>query len=74
NGKYAIKTNLKDYVEKLKATTLISTEALGMAFEPEQKFENPDGTSIVFNEDYFGNSCGLNPIAGPFSEKSLETM
>ncbi len=74
NGKYAIKTNLKDYVEKLKAATLISTETLGMAFEPEQKFENPDGTSIVFNEDYFGNSCGLNPIAGPFSEKSLGSL
>jgi len=74
NGKYAIKTNLKDYVQKLKATTLISTETLGMAFEPEQKFENSDGTSIVFNEDYFGNSCGLYPIAGPFLEKSLKTM
>ena len=74
NGKYSIKTNLGDYVQKLKATTLISTETLGMAFEPEQKFENPDGTSIVFNEDYFGNSCGLNPLAGPFAENSLKTI
>ncbi|MDF2844153.1 MAG: hypothetical protein K0R00_2579 [Herbinix sp.] len=73
NGKYSIKTNLGDYVQKLKATTLISTETLGMAFEPEQKYENPDGTSIVFNEDYFGNSCGLYPIAGPFAEKFFTT-
>jgi hypothetical protein len=58
----------------LKATTLISTETLGMAFEPEQKYENPDGTPIVFNEDYFGNFRGLCPIAGPFSEKALKTM
>lgn len=71
NGKYTVKTNLNDYIKELK-TTLVSTETLGMAFEPEQRFENPDGTSIVFNEDYYGNDCGLFPIAGPFAEKSLE--
>ena len=74
NGKYGIQTNLNDYVHSLKASALISTDTLGMAFEPEQKFENPDGTSIVLNVDYFGNSSGLSPISGPFSEKSLKML
>lgn len=74
NGKYGIQTNLNDYVHSLKAAALISTDTLGMAFEPEQKFENPDGTSIVLNVDYFGNSSGLSPISGPFSEKSLKML
>ncbi len=30
---------------------VISTDTLGMAFEPEEKFENPDGTPIVILED-----------------------
>lgn len=74
NGKYGIQTNLNDYVHSLKAAALISTDTLGTAFEPEQKFENPDGTSIVLNVDYFGNSSGLSPISGPFSEKSLKML
>ena len=39
----------------------------GYAFEPEQRFENPDGTSIVFNEDYFGEHRGISTIPGPFA-------
>ena len=50
---------------------MISTEVLGMAFEPEQKFENPDGTEIIFDEDYFG-SRQETVIAGPFAELSEE--
>ena len=38
-----------------------------MAFEPEEYFENPDGTSIIFNEDYFGNRQAVNPLPGPFA-------
>ena len=46
---------------------MISTETLGEAFEPEEKFENPDGTDIVFDRDYFGNHRGLRTIPGPFA-------
>ena len=53
------------------AAQMISTEVLGMAFEPEQKFENPDGTEIIFDEDYFG-SRQETVIAGPFAELSEE--
>lgn len=45
---------------------IVSTKTLGMAFEPEQKYENPDGSPIVFNQDFFGNHRGTHTWAGPF--------
>ena len=46
---------------------VISTETLGEAFEPEQKYENPDGTPIIFDRDYFGGHRGAGPLPGPFA-------
>ena len=46
---------------------MISTEVLGKAFEPEQYFENPDGTPICFDSDYFGSHRGVDVIPGPFA-------
>ncbi|MFC5630357.1 MULTISPECIES: right-handed parallel beta-helix repeat-containing protein [Streptococcus] len=63
-----LETNLYDVLPELK-TGVISTETLGMAFEPEQKFENPDGSPIVFDTDYFDNRHSLVPLAGPFINK-----
>ena len=48
---------------------IISTETLGMAFEPEQKYENPDGSPIIFNQDFFGNHRDVKTAAGPFADK-----
>ncbi|QUC67863.1 right-handed parallel beta-helix repeat-containing protein [Aristaeella hokkaidonensis] len=66
DGKYCLKTNvyskLKDF-----ADGIICTETLGKAFEPEQRFENPDGSDIVFDRDYFGNHRGTKTIPGPFA-------
>ena len=66
DGKYCLKTNvyskLKDF-----ADGIICTETLGKAFEPEQRFENPDGSDIVFDKDYFGNHRGTKTIPGPFA-------
>ena len=66
DGKYSLKTNvyskLKDFTDGI-----ICTETLGQAFEPEQRFENPDGTDIIFNKDYFGNHRGTKTIPGPFA-------
>ena len=45
---------------------MISTDTLGKAFEPQQKFENPDGTPITFDVDYFGNHRTADVIPGPF--------
>ncbi len=49
------------------ACGIISTQTLGMAFEPEEKFENPDGTPIVFQYDYFGTRRPVHPLPGPLA-------
>lgn len=68
NGSWYLETNVYDCLPEM-ACAMISTETLGMAFEPEQKFENPDGTPIVFRYDYFGSSHDIRPLAGPFAKK-----
>ena len=65
DGEYTFKTNVYDFLPK-NGAQMISTEVLGMAFEPEQLFENPDGSPIVFNEDFFGAHRAVNPQVGPF--------
>ncbi|MBQ8092922.1 MAG: right-handed parallel beta-helix repeat-containing protein [Clostridia bacterium] len=47
---------------------LMNSELLGKAFEPEERFENPDGTDILFDRDYFGNHRGAETIPGPFAD------
>lgn len=47
-------------------TKLVDTDRLGKAKLPRQKFENPDGTPLIINTDYFGNKRGNNPTPGPF--------
>ncbi len=61
-----LKTNLYEFLGDCKKG-LINTEILGMAFEPEMLFENPDGTAILFDKDYFGGHRGLSTIPGPFA-------
>lgn len=65
DGKYYLNTNIYSYLPEFEKE-FISTEVLGEAFEPEQKFENPDGTPIIFDRDYFGNKRSINPLPGPF--------
>jgi hypothetical protein len=48
-------------------TDLVTTALLGKAKMPRQAFENPDGTPIMINSDYLGNSRSeSNPSSGPF--------
>ncbi len=61
-----LKTNLYSFLKDFQVS-LLTTEALGKAFEPEQRFENPDGTPITFDSDYFGNHRGATPLPGPFA-------
>ena len=63
-----LKTNLYDIIKE-ETDGIISTETLGMAFEPEQKYENPDGSQIIFNQDFFGNHRDVKTVAGPFTDK-----
>lgn len=65
NGSYSLKTNLYDILKNF-TTGIICTDILGKAFEPEENFENPDGTPITFDTDYFGEHRGLMTIPGPF--------
>ncbi|MBR6380291.1 MAG: right-handed parallel beta-helix repeat-containing protein [Lachnospiraceae bacterium] len=67
NGTYTIKTNLYTYLKDFR-TAILNSDALGCAFEPEQRFENPDGTAITFDRDFFGESRGLTALPGPFAQ------
>ncbi len=66
NGAYTLETDLYEHLPK-QETARVTTELLGMAFEPEQKFENPDGSAICFDSDYFGAERGSMPLPGPFA-------
>lgn len=68
NGVPVLKTNLYDYLPE-RETKTISTAVLGEAFEPEQRFEDPEGREIVFNEDYFGEHRSVHPLCGPFASR-----
>lgn len=57
---------IEEQYEKIR-TFEVSTETLGVAFEPEQRFENPDGSPIFFDLDFFGKKREKN-IPGPFSK------
>ena len=63
---YIFSTNVYDFMPAVHAP-LADTELLGEAFEPEQKFEAPDGTPILFDEDYFGEKRPWAPIPGPLA-------
>lgn len=66
DGKYLLRTDVFERIRNARAH-LISTDTLGKAFEPEAKYENPDGTPIVLDEDYFGSKRSLRILPGPFA-------
>ena len=69
DGEYYLNTNVYDYLKDF-SVRMINTEVLGKAFEPEQYFENADGTPIRFDTDFFGNHRGINGIPGPLASPS----
>ncbi len=72
DGHPCLETNVFDLLPDFEIS-MINTDSLGEAFEPEQKFENPDGSPIVFDRDYFGVQRGLRPISGPFADRAEST-
>lgn len=66
DGKTILKTNLYDYIKDFHVG-LITSDVLGEAFEPEERYENPDGSDIIFNSDYAGEHRDLTVIPGPFA-------
>jgi alpha-L-arabinofuranosidase len=50
-------------------TTLVTTELLGKAKIPGLRYENPDGSPLKIDSDYFGKSRNAAaPTAGPFEK------
>ena len=48
-------------------TQVVDTERMGEAKLPKQKFENPDGTPITIDTDYWGKKRNAtHPMPGPF--------
>lgn len=64
DGVYHLDTNLADY---LPTCQMIDSNTLGLAFEPEERFETPEGEDIVFDTDFYGNKRGVSPVPGPFA-------
>ncbi len=48
-------------------TQLVTTQLLGIAKIPDQRFENPDKSPLSVDLDYFGNNRDkIHPTVGPF--------
>ena len=71
DGKFILKTNVYGYMKDF-LDGIITSDILGCAFEPEQRFENPDGSAITFDSDYLGGHRGLSALPGPFAEGMTE--
>ncbi len=62
---WKLETNLFEYLPG--DCDMITTDTLGMAFEPEQRFEAPDGSDIVFDTDIRGNKRSGKICPGPMA-------
>lgn len=65
-GSLVLKTDLYQYLPE-QNNPVVSSALLGEAFEPEQRFEDPDGLPITFWQDYLDVRRGFAPLSGPFS-------
>ncbi|MDO4459454.1 MAG: right-handed parallel beta-helix repeat-containing protein [Clostridia bacterium] len=72
DGVYHLDTNLYDCMGSFK-DYMINSDVLGEAFEPEERYENTDGTDIVFDRDFLGNHRGIDVIPGPFADGDAST-
>ena len=66
-GRPVLRTNVYDLIRDFRAG-MINSDILGCAFEPEQRFENNDGSAITFDRDYYGNTRGIGVLPGPFAK------
>lgn len=68
--KVYLDTNLADAIGSF-TSSLVTTDVLGKAFEPQQRFEDKDGNDIIFDTDYFGEKRDAI-IPGPFASLNVE--
>lgn len=64
DGVYTVESELYKYLPKC---NIISSDTLGIAFEPEERYEAPDGSDIILDTDINGKDRTNNPVAGPFA-------
>ena len=66
DGRPVLITNVYQVIDQFRCS-MVNTQVLGKAFEPEEGYENPDGTPITFDRDYLGNHRGAHVLPGPFA-------
>ncbi|MBQ6451136.1 MAG: right-handed parallel beta-helix repeat-containing protein [Solobacterium sp.] len=66
HGDPVLRTNIYEIIKDFRCA-VINSDTLGKAFEPEQRYENTDGTDIVFDRDYYGDHRGISALPGPFA-------
>jgi len=60
------------FKEKMPSTRLITTDVLEKTKLVGANYENPDGSALFINKDYFGNKRSTDmPVAGPFEHIEL---
>lgn len=71
DGEVILRTDLYRLIEG-RGASLVTSDTLGEAFEPEERFEAPDGRAIVFDTDHRGDHRGAVIIPGPFAGADTE--
>ncbi|MGQ1784612.1 NosD domain-containing protein [Saccharicrinis sp. GN24d3] len=62
---YYLNITIDESLESVE-TKVVNTELLGYAFQSETPFENPDGSPVTIDTDYFGNARNTDsPLVGP---------
>ena len=69
---WSFRTDVYDYLEEA-GCRMIDSDTLGKAFEPEQRYENPDGSPISFHTDCLGKHRAVKVLPGPFAQ-GVSTM
>ena len=67
DGFYELETNIYEILGDY-SNGIITSDILGKAFEPEQRFEERDESEIIFNVDFYGNHRGVSTIPGPLAK------
>jgi alpha-N-arabinofuranosidase len=74
-GGWHLEINLDQAGSAAPARQTVTTQLLGRAAVPNVAFEQPDGSPICINRDYFGQSRNeSNPTPGPFENPGQEPL
>ena len=71
DGNYMLETNLYEVLGGF-SSRMINTEVLGKAFEPEEPFENPDGTPIQLT--WIISVVIVEPVSCPVPSRQKKTQ